>query len=72
MWIGTLPDGTTGSKFKSITENPANIETSMNELYQMPGTISQSFDSHYQSTMMTGVLVAMFGTTVLYFAFLKI
>lgn len=45
------------------------INAQEQELYQVYGSNLESLQSNYQSTMMAGLLVAMFGTTVLFFTF---
>ena len=45
--------------------------SSFHELYKAPGSYTQSFEMQYQTTMITGILCAMLGTTVLYYAFTK-
>jgi len=48
------------------------LDSSLSEIYQPESAPSSSFDSNYQTTMLTGVVWAMLGTTVLYYAFTKI
>lgn len=48
------------------------LDTSLKAIYQPQNAISASFDSNYNATMLTGVVWAMLGTTVLYYAFTKI
>jgi hypothetical protein len=45
------------------------INSQMEDLFKMQGTYAQSIESNYQSTMMMGLVVAMFGTTVLFYTF---
>jgi len=64
-WSGTLPSD-------YILNTSQEIDLNIQELYKAPGTDSLSFDQNYQATMMSGILVAMLGTSVLYYAFLNI
>lgn len=48
------------------------LDTSLTNVYQPQGSPSSTFDSNYQTTMLTGVVWAALGTTVLYYAFTKI
>ena len=48
------------------------LDTSLMNIYQPQGSQSSTFDSNYQMTMLTGVVWAALGTTVLYYAFTKI
>lgn len=45
------------------------ISSQMNELYRVQGSNAYSLESNYQSTLMVGLFVAMFGTTVLFYTF---
>ena len=47
------------------------LDTSLRTIYQPENAPSASFDSNYNTTMLTGVVWAMLGTTVLYYAFTK-
>ena len=49
----------------------AKLDASMRTIYEPENGIAATFDSHYNSTMLTGVIWAMLGTTVLYYAFTK-
>ena len=48
------------------------LDASLTNIYQPQGSPSSTFDSNYQTTMLTGVVWAALGTTVLYYAFTKI
>lgn len=48
------------------------LDTSLQAIHQPHNSTSVSFDSNYNATMLTGVVWAMLGTTVLYYAFTKI
>ena len=48
------------------------LDTSLKAIHQPQNAISASFDSNYNATMLTCVVWAMLGTTVLYYAFTKI
>ena len=48
------------------------LDTSLTNIYNPQGSPSSTFDSNYQTTMLTGVVWAALGTTVLYYAFTKI
>jgi hypothetical protein len=45
------------------------INAQEQELFKIQGSYMESIQSHYQATLMTGLLVAMFGTTVLFYTF---
>jgi hypothetical protein len=61
-WSGTLPSTFIDSARKQINAGEQ-------ELYRVRGTATDSFQSTYQDTMLAGILVAMLGTTVLFYAF---
>jgi hypothetical protein len=61
-WSGTLP-----STF--IDAARQQINAGEEELYRVRGTAADSFQSGYQDTMLAGLVVAMLGTTVLFYAF---
>jgi hypothetical protein len=48
------------------------LDASLADIYQPQNSISATFDSNYQTTMLTGIVWAALGTTVLYYAFTKI
>jgi len=48
------------------------LDSSLVNIYQPQNSPASTFDSNYQTTMLTGVLWAALGTTVLYYAFTKI
>lgn len=48
------------------------LDTSLVNIYQPQNSPMSTFDSNYQMTMLTGVVWAALGTTVLYYAFTKI
>jgi len=48
------------------------LDASLSDIYQPQNSISATFDSNYQTTMLTGIVWAALGTTVLYYAFTKI
>lgn len=50
----------------------ANLDLSLASIHQPQNSKSSTFDSNYQTTMLTGVVWAALGTTVLYYAFTKI
>jgi hypothetical protein len=45
------------------------VDAQLQEWYKAPGTLSESLESNYYATMMSGILVAMLGTTVLFYTF---
>jgi hypothetical protein len=49
-----------------------NLDSNMAEIYQPQNSRIATLDSNYHTTMLTGVIWAMLGTTVLYYAFTKI
>jgi hypothetical protein len=61
-YTGTIPHDTI-----DLARDKINLQEQ--ELYQVYGSNIESIQSHYQATLMTGLLVAMFGTTVLFFTF---
>lgn len=62
IWSGTLPSEAIDSARQQITAKEQ-------ELYRVRGSSYDSFHSSYQDTMLAGILVAMLGTTVLFYAF---
>jgi hypothetical protein len=48
------------------------LDASLVSVYQPQSSTTASFDSNYNTTMLTGVVWAALGTTVLYYAFTKI
>ena len=48
------------------------LDSNLTEIYQPQNSRIATFDSNYHTTMLTGVIWAMLGTTVLYYAFTKI
>jgi len=48
-----------------------NLDPKMAELYSGQGSIQQINNANFESTMLSGVIWAMLGTTVLYYAFTK-
>ena len=48
------------------------LDNSLVSIYQPENSRSATFDSNYQMTMLTGVVWAALGTTVLYYGFTKI
>jgi hypothetical protein len=61
-YTGTIPHDT-------IDLARHQINAQEQELYKAYGSNMESLQSNYQATMMAGLLVAMFGTTVLFFTF---
>lgn len=47
------------------------LDPDMAELYSGPGSIKNVNNVHFESAMLSGVIWAMLGTTVLYYAFTK-
>jgi hypothetical protein len=48
------------------------LDASLADIHQPQNSKSATFDSNYQTTMLTGIVWAALGTTVLYYAFTKI
>lgn len=48
------------------------LDTSLADIYIPENSKSATFDSNYQTTMLTGIVWAALGTTVLYYVFTKI
>ena len=61
-WSGTLPS-------EAIDSARQQISMKEEELYRVRGSNYDSFHSNYQDTMLAGILVAMLGTTVLFYTF---
>ena len=49
-----------------------NVDSNLREIYQPETSRANTFYSNLETTMLTGVIWAMLGTTVLYYAFTKI
>jgi hypothetical protein len=61
-WSGTIP--------ATIINSARNqINSGEEELYRVQGSVNDSFYSSYQDTLLAGILVAMLGTTVLFYTF---
>jgi hypothetical protein len=56
-------------KLQQLEPTRDKINAQEQELYQVYGSNIESLQSNYQSTMMAGLVVAMLGTTVLFFTF---
>jgi len=56
----------------NLTNKRNKLDANLEEIYQPQNSRFATFDSNYQTTMLTGVIWAMLGTTVLYYAFTKI
>jgi hypothetical protein len=56
----------------NLTKKRTQLDSNLEEIYQPQNGRFATFDSNYQTTMLTGVIWAMLGTTVLYYAFTKI
>jgi hypothetical protein len=48
------------------------VDNSLRMIYQPQNAMAMSLESNFHATMLTGVVWAMLGTTVLYYAFTKI
>jgi hypothetical protein len=48
------------------------LDNALVDVHNPQGSTSATFDSNYQTTMLTGLVWAALGTTVLYYAFTKI
>jgi hypothetical protein len=81
----TALDASMNDRRYGITENEAacyasyklgkareKLDASLADIYQPENSKSATFDSNYQTTMLTGIVWAALGTTVLYYAFTKI
>jgi hypothetical protein len=55
----------------TLNKKRQELDPKMAELYANTGTIRGVNNVHYDSTMLSGVIWAMLGTTVLYYAFTK-
>jgi len=78
-WVGKLPNGTVSDKGaltphqkKNLKSLQSHVDYQLQELYKAPGTSSESLELNYNATMMAGILVAMLGTTVLFYTFKNI
>jgi len=56
----------------NLTEMRNKLDADLADIHQPQYSTSATFDSNYQTTMLTGLIWAMLGTTVLYYAFTKI
>lgn len=54
-----------------LSSKRAELDTSLRLIYQPQIDRYASFDSTYNATMLTGVIWAMLGTTILYYTFTK-
>lgn len=61
-YTGTLPSD-------YIMSTQSYIDQQYQELYKSPGTLAEFYDANYQTSMLTGIFVAMLGTTVLFYVF---
>lgn len=52
-----------------IDQSRQEINAKMDEFFKIQGSYIESIESNYQSTLMMGIVVAMFGTTVLFYTF---
>lgn len=55
----------------NLNKRRQELDPKMAELYANSGTIQGVNNVHYDTTMLSGVIWAMLGTTVLYYAFTK-
>ena len=55
-----------------LSKMRTNLDSNLAEIYQPQNSKIATLDSNYHTTMLTGVIWAMLGTTVLYYAFTKI
>jgi hypothetical protein len=55
-----------------LTRMRNRLDSNLEEIYQPQNSRISIYESNYQTTMLTGVIWAMLGTTVLYYAFTKI
>jgi hypothetical protein len=72
-----IPPGCSDSDFAcyanhNLTMSRQKIDSNLQNIYQPQNSPIASFDENYQATMLTGVLWAALGTTVLYYGFTKI
>jgi hypothetical protein len=56
----------------TLTKKREQLDANLEDIYNPRNGRSATYDSNYQTTMLTGVVWAMLGTTVLYYAFTKI
>ena len=56
----------------NLTKSRQKLDSELQNIYQPQYGPTAPFDENYQTTMLTGVLWAAVGTTVLYYAFTKI
>jgi hypothetical protein len=55
----------------SLGKSREKLNASIADIYNPQNSISATYDSNYHTTMLTGIVWAMLGTTVLYYAFTK-
>jgi hypothetical protein len=56
----------------NLTKSRQKLDSNLQSIYQPQNGPMAPFDENYQTTMLTGVLWAALGTTVLYYGFTKI
>jgi hypothetical protein len=56
----------------TLSKQRKQLDSNLAEIYQPQNSRIATLDSNYHATMLTGVIWAMLGTTVLYYAFTKI
>lgn len=78
-WAGNDNNGSTGCSDEDfacyasyrLNQLRQNVDPKMAELYSGKGSVQHMNNANYDATMLSGVIWAMLGTTVLYYAFTK-
>lgn len=55
-----------------LNQSRQKLDGDLQQIYDPANSVSSTYQSNYEYTMLTGVIWAMLGTTVLYYAFTKI
>jgi hypothetical protein len=55
-----------------LTKKRVELDETIQEIHNPYNSVTYTYDSNYQITMLTGLVWAALGTTVLYYAFTKI
>jgi hypothetical protein len=55
-----------------LNQSRQKLDGDLHQIYDPANSVASTYQSNYEYTMLTGVVWAMLGTTVLYYAFTKI
>lgn len=56
----------------TLSKSRQKLDSDLETIYQPQNSINAPYEANYQITMLTGVLWAALGTTILYYTFTKI